>query len=187
MKRTCRLSGYYTLDVLCASETALARGIDNTPPADAIANLRVLARGLDRVRRLLGHRLVINSGYRCPELNVAVGGAARSQHTQGFACDLECPAFGPPAEVARVIVASPIAFDTLILEFGRWVHLSFTPAPRRRVLTIRSVAEGYLDGLVTEPRSAAEGHAGQSGGPSAEHEPMAPSPEPTDGGAHRTK
>jgi hypothetical protein len=152
--RTTRLSSYYTLAALTASETAAARGIDNRPPQAVVANLRVLARGLDRVRRLLGHPLVINSGYRCPELNVAVGGAARSQHTEGFACDLECPGFGAPMEVARAIVASPIAFDTLILEFGCWVHLSFTPTPRRRVMTIRSVAEGYLDGLVAPPRDA---------------------------------
>jgi hypothetical protein len=151
-RRTPRLSSYYTLAALTASETATARGIDNTPPEDVVANLRVLARGLDRVRRLLGHRLVINSAYRCRELNVAVGGAPRSQHTEGFACDLECPAFGAPMDVARAIVASPVAFDTLILEFGRWVHLSFTPTPRRRVMTIRSVDEGYLDGLVAPPR-----------------------------------
>jgi hypothetical protein len=143
-----RLSGYYTLAALSASETAIARGIDNTPPAEVIENLRVLARGLDRVRRLLGQRLVINSGYRCPELNRAVGGASRSQHTEGFACDFECPAFGPPARVALAIAASTIAFDTLILELERWVHLSFTPAPRRRVMTLRSIQEGYLDGLV---------------------------------------
>jgi hypothetical protein len=147
-RRQIRLSSYYTLAVLTASDTAAAHGIDNTPPDAVVANLRVLARGLDRVRRLLGHRLVINSGYRCPSLNVAVGGALRSQHTEGFACDLECPAFGTPYEVARAIVTSPIAFDTLILEFGRWVHLSFTPAPRRRVMTILSNEEGYLDGLV---------------------------------------
>lgn len=149
--RSVRLSSYYTLAVLTASDTAAAQGIDNTPPDAVVANLRVLARGLDRVRRLLGHPLVINSGYRCPALNVAVGGAPRSQHTEGHACDLECPAFGTPDEVARAIVASPIAFDTLILEFGRWVHLSFTPAPRRRVMTIRSTEEGYLDGLVVTP------------------------------------
>lgn len=148
-----RLSRYHTLAALVASETATARGIDNTPPAHVIANLRLLARGLDRVRALLGRRLVINSGYRCPELNLAVGGARRSQHTEGYACDFECPGFGTPAEIAQAIAASPILFDTLILEFGGWVHLSFTATPRRRIMTIRSVAEGYLDGLVVEPLS----------------------------------
>ncbi len=150
--RSRKLSRYYTLALLVASETALARGIDNTPPAEVIANLRLLARGLDRIRRLLGHPLEISSGYRCPALNVVVGGARSSQHTQGFAADFECPGFGPPIAVARAIAASHILFDTLILEFGRWVHLSFTPAPRRRVMTIYDAAEGYVDGIVDDAR-----------------------------------
>ena len=151
-KRSPKLSRWYTLSRLTASETAVERGIDNTPPPELVANLRLLARGLDRVRRLLGEPLEISSGYRCPALNVAVGGAARSQHTEGFAVDFACPRFGTPIEVARAIAASGIDFDTVLLEYGRWVHLSFTPEPRRRLLTIYDGAEGYLDGIVDEAR-----------------------------------
>jgi hypothetical protein len=148
MTRSPRLSRYYTLARLTRSDTALARGIDNTPPPDALENLRRLARGLDAVRRLLGHPLAITSGYRCPALNAAVGGAPASQHAQGLAADFTCPGFGPPLEVVRAIRDSSIAFDQCIYEFGEWVHLSFSPAPRRRVLTIYASAEGYLEGLV---------------------------------------
>lgn len=143
-----RLSGYYTLARLAHSDTALALGLDNTPPPEAIANLRRVARGLDRVRRLLGHPLDISSGYRAPAVNVAVGGVANSQHTRGEAVDFACPGYGPPLAVACAIRDSDIAFDQCILEFGRWVHLSFSATPRRRTLTIYSGAEGYLDGLV---------------------------------------
>jgi hypothetical protein len=143
-----RLSGYYTLARLAHSDTALALGLDNAPPPEALANLRRVARGLDRVRRLLGHPLEISSGYRAPAVNVAVGGVAHSQHTRGEAVDFVCPGYGPPAEVARAIRDSDIAFDQCILEFGRWVHLSFSAAPRRRTLTLYSAADGYLDGLV---------------------------------------
>lgn len=111
-------------------------------------NLRRLARGLDEVRRLLGHRLRISSGYRCPELNAAVGGARASQHCEGLAADFECPAFGTPLEIAVAIQRSTIAFDQCILEFGRWVHVSFSDAPRRRVLTIYDDGAGYREGLV---------------------------------------
>jgi hypothetical protein len=142
------LSSYYTLARLVQSETAIARGIDNTPPAEAVANLRRVARGLDRVRRLLGHPLEISSGYRSPALNVAVGGTAQSQHTRGEAVDFCCPGFGAPADVARALRASAIAYDQCILEFGRWVHLSFSAAPRRRTLTINDASTGYIDGLV---------------------------------------
>lgn len=126
---------------------ARRRGIDNTPPPELLGNLRMLARGLDQVRRLLGHRLRITSGYRCAALNAAVGGADGSQHTVGLAADFECPAFGPPLEIAVAVHRSSIAFDQCILEFGRWVHLSFSATPRRRVLTIYTPEEGYREGL----------------------------------------
>jgi hypothetical protein len=143
-----RLSSYYTLARLAHSDTALARGLDNTPPAEALANLRRVARGLDQVRRLLGHPLEISSGYRSPALNAAVGGAPASQHTRGEAVDFCCPGYGSPADVACAVRDSAIGFDQCILEFGRWVHLSFSAAPRRRTLSIYAAAQGYIDGLV---------------------------------------
>lgn len=142
-----RLSRHVTLAGLTRSAIARRRGIDNTPPPELIGNLRMLAKGLDQVRRLLGHRLRITSGYRCAELNAAVGGAHGSQHTAGLAADFECPAFGTPLDIATAIHRSPIVFDQCILEFGRWVHISFSATPRRRVLTIYDTQEGYLDGL----------------------------------------
>jgi hypothetical protein len=147
-----RLSRYYTLARLMHSDTAREQGIDNTPAIELLPNLRLLARGLDQVRRLLGHRLEISSGYRCPALNAAVGGAANSQHVQGLAADFTCPGFGPPLAVARAIRDSHIQFDQCILEFDDWVHLSFSPTPRRRVLTIHTAAAGYLEGLYDSER-----------------------------------
>lgn len=145
-----KLSRHLTLARLIRSDTARALGIDNTPPPELWDNLRRLAEGLDAVRELLGHPLKITSGYRCPALNRAVGGVEHSQHCQGLAADFVCPRFGPPLAVAQAIAASAIEFDQCILEYGRWVHLSFSATPRRRVLTIYSAAEGYLEGLVDE-------------------------------------
>ena len=154
LKTSMRLSRHHTLARLIHSDTATERSIDNTPPAEVLDNLRLLARGLDRVRQLLAHRLEISSGYRCPALNAAVGGAPRSQHTQGLAADFCCPGFGPPLAIARAIHDSDIVFDQLILEYGDWIHVSFSPAPRRRVLTIYTAREGYLDGLIDEAGNA---------------------------------
>jgi len=147
-----RLSRYFTLARLIHSDTARAGGINNIPGLEVLPNLRRLARGLDEVRRLLGHPLDISSGYRSPRLNAAVGGAVNSQHTHGLAADFTCPDFGTPLEVARAIRDSRIDFDQCILEFGEWVHLSFSPAPRRRMLTIYAAQEGYLEGLLDEAR-----------------------------------
>ena len=142
-----QLSENFSLAQLTASETAALKGIDNTPSPEALANMQRLAAGLEEVRSLLGAPLDISSAYRCPELNRAVGGSAGSQHVQGMAADFTCPQFGPPIAVAAAIQASGIAFDQCILEFNRWVHISFSPAPRGRVLSIYDGAAGYLDGL----------------------------------------
>lgn len=147
MSSTTPLSRHFHLEQLLHSDTALERGIDNSPDATALANLRELAAGLDRVQDLLGHPLNITSGFRCPALNAAVGGVATSQHCQGLAADFDCPEFGTPMDIALAIARSDIEFDQCIMEFGRWVHLSFAAAPRRRLLTIYSGAEGYREGL----------------------------------------
>lgn len=128
------LSTHFTLAELTASQMAVRRGIDNKPPGDIIKNLEHLALGLEGVRTLLGCPLIINSGYRSPALNTAVGGARDSQHKLGLAADFIAPGFGTPVQVARAIAASGLKFDQLICE-GTWVHVSFTADPRRQVLT----------------------------------------------------
>ena len=145
-----QLSPNFSLSDLIRSETAEERGIDNTPPPEIIENLRRLAAGLEKVRALLGAPLEISSGYRCAALNEAVGGSSTSQHMQGLAVDFECPAFGTPLEIADAIGRSGLVFDQCILEYGRWVHLSFSDAPRRRLLTIYDDDKGYVAGLWDE-------------------------------------
>ena len=142
-----QLSANFSLAQLSASETALARGINNTPPPDIVENLRRLAAGLEQAQAVLGYSLDVSSGYRSPELNAAIGGAEKSQHCLGFAADFVCPEFGTPLEIAAALRDSGIRFDQCILEFGRWVHLSFSPEPRGRLLTIHDSKEGYLVGL----------------------------------------
>ena len=145
-----QLSSNFSLSDLIRSETAEERGIDNTPPPEIVENLRRLAAGLEKVRALLGAPLEISSGYRCAALNEAVGGSSTSQHMQGLAVDFECPAFGTPLEIADAIGRSGLVFDQCILEYGRWVHLSFSDAPRRRLLTIYDDDKGYVAGLWDE-------------------------------------
>jgi hypothetical protein len=145
-----QLSPNFSLSDLVRSETAEERGIDNTPPPEIVENLRRLAAGLEKVRALLGSPPEISSGYRCAALNEAVGGSSTSQHMQGLAVDFECPAFGTPLEIADAIARSGLVFDQCILEYGRWVHLSFSDAPRRRLLTIYDDDKGYVAGLWDE-------------------------------------
>jgi len=145
-----QLSPNFSLEQLTYSETAEERGIDNTPPPEIIENLKQLAQGLEALQALLGAPLEISSGYRCAALNEAVGGSSTSQHMQGLAADIACAGFGPPLALARAIQQSGIGFDQCILEYGQWVHLSFSDARRQRLLTIYDDQEGYLAGLWDE-------------------------------------
>ena len=130
-----KLSEHFNLDEFTASETALRKGIDNTPPPVVTEKLRMLAATMEQIRSLLGNNSIrISSGYRCLALNRAIGSGDLSAHVLGYAVDFTCPGFGTPKEVANKIAESPIKFDQLIYE-GTWIHLSIDPRNRREVLT----------------------------------------------------
>lgn len=133
-----KLTDHFTLEELTASQMAVRQRIDNTPPADAVINLTKLAAMLEEVRALLGHPLIISSGYRSPALNAAVGSNSSSHHLLGGAADFTCPQYGNPLKVAGAIAASGIPFGQLIHEFGAWVHISILPVPNHvnRIITI---------------------------------------------------
>ena len=131
------LSPHFSLAEFTVSETAARRDIDNTPPAEVMPALKRTAQGLEAVRVRLGCApIIVTSGYRSPALNAAIGGAAQSQHMTGEAADFICPRFGSPAEIAAALVDSGIAYDQLLLEFGRWIHISFSDTPRHHALSI---------------------------------------------------
>lgn len=129
------LSAHFTLEELTHSTTAARRGLDNSPPANVLANLRVTALRMESVREVLGGRVIgVNSGYRAPAVNAAVGGSVTSSHMDGWAVDFNCWSFGDPLAVCRAIVAGGIKFDQLLQE-GTWVHISFDPRMRGQVKT----------------------------------------------------
>lgn len=119
------LSAHFSLEELIATQH---RGIDNTPPPDAVENLARLCGTLEEIRYLVGP-LHINSGYRSPELNTAVGGQPTSQHCEGLAADFISPRYSLP-EIVRRIQQQKICCDQLIYEFGSWIHVSHAPVGR---------------------------------------------------------
>ena len=138
-----RLSRHFTLYEFTYSDTALAMGIDNAPESDAMASLQRLARRtMEPIRWLLGAQpILITSGYRCPELNMAVDGASNSAHLYGCAADFQCPEFGTPLEICRAIepYLAGLQIDQLIHENESWVHVGRAPSgtpPRCECLTI---------------------------------------------------
>jgi len=138
-------SQYFTLDELIHTDH---RTIDNTPSPEMIETLRQTAQQMDRVRILLGKPIRVNSGYRSPALNAAVGGSPTSAHMSGYAVDFVCPGSGTPLQICQKIIASDIRFDQLIQE-GTWVHISFDPRLRMQQMTATFTSAGtqYSDGV----------------------------------------
>lgn len=142
-----QLSEHFSLAELTVSENARRLGLDNTPPPDVLERLTITAGRMEIVRTVLGGRpILISSAYRSPAVNSAAAGAKTSAHLSGRAGDFTCPGFGTPLAVAKAIAASGLAFDQLIHEHGRWVHISFDPARRMQLLTID--AKGVRTGLL---------------------------------------
>jgi len=134
-----RLTPHFTLEEFTFSQTATRKGIDNTPHEGILDNLCILANGMEDVRNLLNAPIYVSSGYRCPELNDLLGSKRTSQHTQGLACDFTSNAYGSPQIIFADIISSDIRYDQLILEFDRWIHISFVEdggTPRKQALII---------------------------------------------------
>ena len=129
-----RLSKNFTYEELCHSNVAERRGINNRPRTKeeekrVIENLKALAiEILQPLRDYLGKPVVISSGYRCPELNKAVGGVKNSQHLKGEAADIHIENTEHLLKIMHFIM-DETDFDQLIWERNRagvqWVHVSY--------------------------------------------------------------
>jgi len=135
-----QLSEHFKLSEFTKSETAIRKRIDNTPGPEHAQNLKnVCEKILEPVRKHFGKPVRINSGYRGPALNAAVGGSSKSQHCNGEAIDFEIDGLANP-ELAKW-VSENCEFDQIILEFydpkegpnSGWVHASYTTkGPNRK-------------------------------------------------------
>lgn len=127
---------YFTMSELTSSPTARRKGIDNTPNAAQRAALTALvANILDPLREAYGKPIVVTSGFRCPRLNRAVGGVAKSQHMKGEAADIRTLSDRPSdnKKLFDLIIKLGLPFDQCIDEYGyNWIHVSYTSQGNRR-------------------------------------------------------
>ena len=116
-----KISENFELKEFTHSDTAIRKGIANDPGVSEVKAIENLAvKLLQPLRKVYGKRMVINSGYRCPELNKVVGGVATSQHVKGEAADVAC---AHPAYLVECLRKSGLDFDQCI-QYSTFVHLS---------------------------------------------------------------
>jgi zinc D-Ala-D-Ala carboxypeptidase len=151
------LTKNFSLHELTKSETALRKGMPNDPLDKELGNLITLAEEvLQPIRDHYGVGVKVNSGYRSPDVNAAVGGSRTSDHCNGMAADIEI------AGVANAALAEYIKdnlkFTQLILEFytpgipdSGWVHVSYDENNLKCQTLTATKKDGktvYLNGLV---------------------------------------
>ena len=120
-----KLTDHFTLSELVRSPTAQERGIVNTLPIQYLQNLKTLCVSiLEPLRKHHGAPVIVTSGYRCPALNRAVGGATRSYHLQGRAADI-IPAKGNRRQILNEWYSflKTLHPKELIHE-GTWLHVA---------------------------------------------------------------
>jgi hypothetical protein len=118
---TMNLSENFTYEELTHTDH---REFDNTPNETEMANLVRLAAFLEQVKGVIGGKpIMINSAFRCAEVNKAVGSSDKSQHRHGCAADIRVPGMTPD-QVVTAIIESGLPYDQVIREFDRWTHVS---------------------------------------------------------------
>ena len=148
MNKQARLSQHFTLGELCKTSVKTADG--NIPSRVNIENLKRVCSWLERLRQKYNlnikekiknkndEPIIINSGYRSPQVNKAVGGAANSNHLTGCAVDIRCLGIEQALRYATTLLdisdESGEDFDELLIEKSAksiWVHFAVRPEGNR--------------------------------------------------------
>jgi hypothetical protein len=120
------------------SNTAIRKGIDNTPNEEQLENMKLIANKVFQpLRKHVNGPIKINSFFRSPELNKAIGGSSKSQHCKGQAIDID-DTFGKMTNADMYYwIKDNLDFDQMIWEFGNddnpdWVHISYVSEDKNR-------------------------------------------------------
>ena len=130
------------------SNTAIRRGIENIPNEEQLSNMKLLAEKVFQpLREWVGKPIKINSFFRSPELNTAIGGSTKSQHCKGQAIDID-DTFGDVSNAEMYNwIKDNLDFDQMIWEFGdddnpAWVHISYVSEDDNRKRCLKAYKEG---------------------------------------------
>ena len=129
------------------SRTAQRLGLDNDPNSYHLNNMKIIAEKVFEPLRIhVGGPIKINSFYRGPELNKAIGGSSKSQHCNGQAIDID-DTFGHATNAEMYnFIKENLNFDQMIWEFGtdknpNWVHVSYVSEDKNRNRCLKAYKE----------------------------------------------
>jgi len=129
------------------SVTAKRLGLDNEPDEKQLENMQLLAEKIfEPLREYVGKPIKINSFFRSPELNRAIGGSSKSQHCKGQAIDID-DTYGNMKNYGMYnFIKENLDFDQMIWEFGDdenpdWVHVSYVSEEENRNRCLKAVRE----------------------------------------------
>ena len=129
------------------SVTAKRLGLENEPNEKQLENMRLLAEKIfEPLREYVGKPIKINSFFRSPELNRAIGGSSKSQHCKGQAIDID-DTYGNMKNYGMYnFIKENLDFDQMIWEFGDdenpdWVHVSYVSEEENRNRCLKAVRE----------------------------------------------
>jgi len=130
------------------SRTATRLNIDNKPNDDQMQNMCLIAEEVfEPLRVWVGGPIKINSFFRSPKLNKAIGGSTKSQHCHGQAIDLD-DTFGRATNAEMYeFIKKYLDFDQMIWEFGNddnpsWVHVSYVSEEKNRNRCLKAYKDG---------------------------------------------
>ena len=142
-----RLSKHVSYREGVYSRTAERLGLKNDPSDVHLANMRLISEKVfEPLREFVGGPIKINSFYRGPELNKAIGGSSKSQHCNGQAIDID-DTFGHKTNAQMYyFIKSELDFDQMIWEFGddgnpNWVHVSYVSPEANRKRCLKAYKE----------------------------------------------
>lgn len=143
-----KLSEHFYLSEFLQSQSATRLGIDNEPTDKIVESLIRVAFTLEQVRKIIAAPIIITSGYRCQELNKAIGGVYNSAHISGLAADFISPVSGTPLQICRHLSTymDTLQLDQLIFEQS-WVHIGLCETPPRKQILTYNPGVGYAVGL----------------------------------------
>ena len=130
------ISKHITYQEAVHSDKAIEYNIDNIPSEDVVENMMIVAeRCFEPIREFVGNKIYISSFYRCDELNKKVKGKKNSNHTKGYAIDMDFNVYkGKTNKEVFNWCKKNLKFDELLWEGGYngWIHISYISTSENR-------------------------------------------------------